>query len=375
MNDGLENLLTDAFAAERAEDLATFDKIEFDPAFPAVPPVPKHAPRKISFAIVIAAAFALLSTAVCAGWYEMHMQSQSGELRIWMSDGDTERTFGNLEFQYLPSNFSVRESSDFDGTIDIPEPAMLYEISTDKHTAKLAYLKSNIHILIKTENAGAYTSNNLADAITLYTSAADLSLDALQHSGYPCWPASGGSGYFILVSNTFGSSSDAGELLKVLRGISDGEAPSPKLTIYTQNGCTFLAAENIGNQESALVKFAFGNLPKECTVVWSESDSEGIGDGKYACEVRRGKESFTVIQFPLSHVTQIMGNDAKRSTQDAAEKIKEQFYLADSSDLDVEKMKEHTVICWPSDTCYYVVLNSTWTDFAAMKAILQSIHT
>lgn len=223
MKDEFDSLLTEALALERTKDLDDFEKLEFDASLPAEPPVPRGFTKRLSFAIVIAAAFALISTAACAGWYELHIQAQNDEVKLWMSNGETEETFGNLQFRYLPSNFSVVVCNEKNVDFMIPDFAVLYKISTDKHTAKLAYLKSDTNILLATSSTTNSENKALMDSFTLYTSVSDLTLDTLSYDSYPCWPASDGNGYFILVSNTFGSSSESTEMLKVLKNISGGE--------------------------------------------------------------------------------------------------------------------------------------------------------
>ena len=110
--------------------------------------------------------------------------------------------------------------------------------------------------------------------------------------------------------------------------------------------------------------------------LWNSTFSLKEDADKHSCEIIRGKERFSIIQFPMNHVTQILGNNAGSPlTQNDIEGINEQFYLVDSiDDLDVSVLESHTVICWSSDTCYYVVLNSTWTNFDDMKNILQGIR-
>lgn len=63
MKDEFDSLLTEALALERTKDLDDFEKLEFDASLPAEPPVPRGFTKRLSFAIVIAAAFALISTA------------------------------------------------------------------------------------------------------------------------------------------------------------------------------------------------------------------------------------------------------------------------------------------------------------------------
>ena len=151
-------------------------------------------------------------------------------------------------------------------------------------------------------------------------------------------------------------------------------AVSPRIKISIQDGTAALLADSGYSSESALVKFELEALPQGCTVTWKENASEDAD--KHSCEIIRGKERFSIIQFPMNHVTQILGNNAGSPlTQNDIEGINEQFYLVDSiDDLDVSVLESHTVICWSSDTCYYVVLNSTWTNFDDMKNILQGIR-
>lgn len=143
----------------------------------------------------------------------------------------------------------------------------------------------------------------------------------------------------------------------------------PTVSVKLRQGKAYLMTENAGNV--TFRQMTFSALPSDCTLGWNPAD------GYYSCTVQRGAERFTVVQYPLEHKAQIIGdNPDGPATQNDLEGIGQDFCTVSSgAELTQSMLETHSVVSWAADNCYFVCLNDNWTDFAAMLSVLQGIRS
>lgn len=145
----------------------------------------------------------------------------------------------------------------------------------------------------------------------------------------------------------------------------------PTVSVQIQQGKAYLMADNAGTGSAAFERFTFSDLPADCEIQWNQAE------GYYSCTVRRGTEKFTVVQYPLEHRAQIIGDEAEGNvTQNDLEGIQQDFCtVSNVEELTDTMLESYSVVSWATDHCYFVSLNDTWTDFSSMKEILQEIQS
>ena len=145
----------------------------------------------------------------------------------------------------------------------------------------------------------------------------------------------------------------------------------PTVSVQILNGKAYLMSDDAECASTTFRKFTFTSLPAECELHWNQTE------GYYSCTVQKGGECFTVVQYPLEHRTQIIGDHADGTiTQNDLEGIEQDFCtVSNAEELTKEILETYSVVSWASDNCYFVILNDTWTDFASMKVILQKIQS
>lgn len=116
--------------------------------------------------------------------------------------------------------------------------------------------------------------------------------------------------------------------------------------------------------------FALGTLPEGCEATWNPAN------GYDSCTIRKGAQAFTIVKYPNDHRALLIGDNADGTvTQNDLEGIRENFcMLSTINDLTVENLQEFTVVSWPADDGYFVVLNDSWTEYDQMQQILQDIR-
>lgn len=119
-----------------------------------------------------------------------------------------------------------------------------------------------------------------------------------------------------------------------------------------------------------LQHFSLETLPEGCEATWNPAD------GYDSCTIWKGEQAFTIVKYPNDHRALLIGDNADGTvTQNDLEGIRENFcMLSTVNDLTVENLQEFTVVSWPADDGYFVVLNSSWTEYEQMKQILQDIR-
>lgn len=144
----------------------------------------------------------------------------------------------------------------------------------------------------------------------------------------------------------------------------------PTVSVKILQGKAYLLTEDTETGNTAFRQFTVSSLPAECELIWNRTE------GYYSCTVQKGPEKFTVVQYPLDHRAQIIGDNREGpATQNDLEGIREDFCLVSNVEELTDAMLEtHTVISWATDNSYFVTLNDNWTDFPLMREILQGIR-
>ncbi len=144
----------------------------------------------------------------------------------------------------------------------------------------------------------------------------------------------------------------------------------PTVSVKILQGKAYLMTEDAATGNTAFRQFTVSALPAGCELVWTRTE------GYSSCTIRKGAEEFTVVQFPLDHRTQIIGDNREGpATQQDLEGIEANFCLVSNVEELTDTMLEtHTVVSWATDNSYFVMLNDNWTDFSLMREILQAIR-
>lgn len=144
----------------------------------------------------------------------------------------------------------------------------------------------------------------------------------------------------------------------------------PTVSVKILQGKAYLMTEDAGTGNTAFRQFTVSSLPAGCELLWNQTE------GYYSCTIQKGTEKFTVVQYPLDHRAQIIGDNGQGpATQKDLEGIEENFCLVSTVEELTDTMLEtHTVISWATDNSYFVALNHNWTDFSLMREILQGIR-
>ena len=145
----------------------------------------------------------------------------------------------------------------------------------------------------------------------------------------------------------------------------------PIISVKILCGKAYLMTEDAENGNTPFRKFTFSSLPDGCELQWNQTE------GYYSCTIQRGGERFTVVQYPLEHRAQIMGDNADGTvTQNDLDGIEQDCCtLSNVEDLTETILETYSVVSWTTEDCYFVSLNDTWTDYASMKAILQQTQS
>lgn len=143
----------------------------------------------------------------------------------------------------------------------------------------------------------------------------------------------------------------------------------PTVSVQILQGKAYLMTENAGSANFR--KMTFSALPSDCTLEWNPAD------GYYSCTVEKGTERFTVVQYPLEHKAQIIGDDPEGpATRNDLEGIEQDFCtVSNAEELTRTMLETHSVVSWAADNCYFVCLNDSWTDYDAMLSVLQGIRS
>lgn len=145
----------------------------------------------------------------------------------------------------------------------------------------------------------------------------------------------------------------------------------PTVSVQILNGKAYLMSDDADGAGATFRKFIFTSLPADCEAHWNQTE------GYYSCTVQKGGECFTVVQYPLEHRTQIIGDNADGTiTQNDLEGIEQDFCtVSNVEELTDEMLETYSVVSWATDNCYFVILNDNWTDYTSMKLILQNIQS
>lgn len=145
----------------------------------------------------------------------------------------------------------------------------------------------------------------------------------------------------------------------------------PTVSVQILNGKAYLMSDDADGVGENFRKFTFASLPADCEVCWNQTE------GYYSCTVQKSGACFTVVQYPLEHRTQIIGDNSDGTiTQNDLEGIEQDFCMVSNvEELTDELLGSYSVVSWAADNCYFVILNDNWTDYDTMKVILQNIQS
>lgn len=237
MKNTFDALLAEACAADRAAELAAFDRLAPDTAAADVPPfAPAHRPRRRFAALLVAAAVcALLTTAVCALWPTLRWRRlESGDLALTVENRPENATFTPMAFDgsNLPDGWSV-EWLARDEELGFYEAEITYPGHTvDEHgnpqTEPCTFVLAQY--AYATDEADFYApdgsvylpgeiSAEVEDDATLFGSASELDAKAILSNAIFYWP---GTGCFYRCYRTTppGGYSDAEQIALILQNLS-----------------------------------------------------------------------------------------------------------------------------------------------------------
>ena len=143
----------------------------------------------------------------------------------------------------------------------------------------------------------------------------------------------------------------------------------PTVAVKVLGGKAYLTETDGG--DGHFRRFTLPSLPEGCEATWNPAE------GYWSCTVRKGTAEFTVVLYPPEHRAMIIGDNADGTmTPNDKEGIAEDFCLLSRvEDMTEEDLAGHSVVCWPADNGYFVVLNHSWTDWGQMRQILQGIQS